>query len=106
MMLGLSPEALAAIGSCLRGFPEIARARIYGSRAKGNFRSGSDIDLAYESPVDCSAPLLAALDALPLPYMFDVTHYDSIENAELKEHIDRVGVVIYRRDNPLAVTIV
>lgn len=97
MMFGLSPETLTAIDHCLRTFPEIVSARIYGSRAKGNYRPGSDIDLAYESPIDCSAPLLAALDALPFPYLFDVTHYDSLDNDQLKDHIDRVGVVIYHR---------
>jgi len=41
--------------------------------------------------------LLAALDDLPTPYLFDVTHYESLKHEGLKEHIDRVGVVFYER---------
>jgi type I restriction enzyme R subunit len=103
-MFGLSAEVLAAIQRCLRRHPDIAWAKIYGSRAKGNYRPGSDIDLAFSSNTDYAAQLLAELDELPTPYLFDVTHYESVENAALKEHVDRVGVEIYRGDRtpPLA----
>jgi predicted nucleotidyltransferase len=97
-MLGLSSETLAAINNCLQQYPEIVWVKIYGSRAKGNYERGSDIDLAFSSPTDCSADLLEALDNLPTPYLFDVTHYESLKHEGLKEHIDRVGVEIYARD--------
>ncbi|BCK88368.1 hypothetical protein MIZ01_2171 [Sideroxyarcus emersonii] len=98
-MFGLSEQTLAAIHACLQQHPEIVWAKIYGSRAKGNYERGSDIDLAFSSPTDISATLLAALDELPTPYLFDVTHYESLKHEELKEHIDRVGVVFYQRDD-------
>lgn len=105
-MFGLPSETLAAIKNCLARFPEIVWARIYGSRAKGNFERGSDIDLAFSSASDCSADLLEALDALPTPYLFDVTHYESLGHEALKAHIDRVGVEIYARDTaPIAAEI-
>ena len=66
-MFGLSPETLALINTCLRQYPEIVWAKIYGSRAKGNYQRGSDIDLAFSSSTDCSADLLEALDNLPTP---------------------------------------
>ena len=69
--------------------------KIYGSRAKGNFQRGSDIDLAFSSPVNYSAELNEALDELPTPYLFDVTHYETLKHDGLKSHIDRVVVVIY-----------
>jgi len=97
-MFGLSSETLAAINACLQQYPEIVWAKIYGSRAKGNYERGSDIDLAFSSPFDCSADLLEALDELPTPYLFDVTHYESLKHESLKEHIDRVGVEIYAKD--------
>lgn len=97
-MSGLSAEILAAINACLQQYPEIVWVKIYGSRAKGNYERGSDIDLAFSSPTDYSADLLEALDNLPTPYLFDVTHYESLSHEGLKEHIDRVGVVIYARD--------
>lgn len=98
-MFGLSADVLAAINACLRQFPDIVWARMYGSRAKGTYRRGSDIDIAFSSPIDCSADLLEALDSLPTPYLFDVTHYDSLKHEGLKAHIDRVGVVFYERGN-------
>lgn len=94
-MFGLSSETLAKITTCLAQYPDITWVKIYGSRAKGNYRRGSDIDLAFSSPMDYSAQLLEALDALSTPYLFDVTHYDSLTHDALKMHIDRVGVQIY-----------
>lgn len=96
-MFGLSAQTQAAITACLRQFQEIEWAKIYGSRAKGNHERGSDIDLAFSSPTDCSADLLEALDELPTPYLFDVTHYETLRHEGLKAHIDRVGVVLYQR---------
>ena len=97
-MFGLSTEVLAAITTCLQQHPEIVWAKIYGSRAKGTYQRGSDIDIAFSSSTDCSADLLEALDNLPTPYLFDVTHYDSLKQEGLKTHIDRVGVVFYERE--------
>lgn len=96
-MLGLPNSTLAQIVNCLRGFPDIRWAKVYGSRAKGNYQKGSDIDLAFSSSVDCSAELSAALDLLPTPYLFDVTHYESLQHAGLKEHIDHVAQIVYAR---------
>ncbi len=100
-MFGLSEQTLAAIKACLQQHPEIVWAKIYGSRAKGNYERGSDIDLAFSSPSDISAELLDALDELPTPYLFDVTHYESLKHEGLKEHIDRVGVVFYQSTPPV-----
>jgi predicted nucleotidyltransferase len=96
-MFGLNEQTLKLIADCIRNFPEINWVKIYGSRAKGDFERGSDIDLAFSSPVDYSAELHEALDELPTPYLFDVTHYETLRHAELKEHIERVGVVFYER---------
>jgi predicted nucleotidyltransferase len=96
-MFGLSEQTLKLITDCLRNFAEINWVKIYGSRAKGDFQRGSDIDLAFSSPVDYTAELLEALDELPMPYLFDVTHYETLRHAGLKEHIERVGVVFYER---------
>ncbi len=95
MKFGLPSETLVQIIACLKSYPEINWVKIYGSRAMGNYRKGSDIDLAFSSSVDISADLLEALDALPTPYLYDVTYYEGSKNKALKDHIDRVGVVIY-----------
>jgi predicted nucleotidyltransferase len=89
---GLSPRTVAEIRQCLRGFPQIHWVKLYGSRAMGSHWAGSDIDLAFSAPDDCSAALREALDQLPTPYLFDVTHWDSLRYAPLRDHIDRVGV--------------
>ena len=96
MNFGLPQDALRKIERCLQQYPELQWVKVYGSRAKGNYESSSDIDLAFSSNIDVSASLLAALDAVATPYLFDVTHYETIDNAALKEHIDRVGKLIYK----------
>lgn len=94
-MGGLNAKTLALIQACLQHYPELRWVKLYGSRAKGNYKKGSDIDLAFSSPVDYSAKLLGELDNLPLPYLFDVTHYEGLKNQALKEHIDRAGIVLF-----------
>jgi len=96
-MFGLDKHTLELITDCLRQFPDIVWVKVYGSRAKGDYQRGSDIDLAFSSPVDCSAELHEALDNLPTPYLFDVTHWETLRHGGLKEHIERVGVVFYER---------
>jgi predicted nucleotidyltransferase len=96
-MFGLNEHTITLIADCIRRFPEIVWVKIYGSRAKGDYQRGSDIDLAFSSPVDCSAELHEALDELPTPYQFDVTHYETLRHEKLKAHIERVGVVFYQR---------
>jgi len=98
-MFGLDQRTLRAIEQCLQSFPHIQWVKVYGSRAMGNYQRGSDIDLAYSCSVDCSAQLHEALDALPTPYLFDVTHYESLSHAGLKAHIERVGVLIFQRQS-------
>lgn len=71
---------------------------LYGSRAMGNFKSGSDIDLTFKGEhIDHSTlyKIERALDDLLLPYIFDLSLWSHIDNPELLEHIDRVGIVFY-----------
>jgi len=77
-------------------FPQIRWLKLYGSRALGRQRPGSDIDLAFSSPGDCSAALAAAFDELPTPYRVDVTHWESLRHQGLRDHIERVGVLLQR----------
>lgn len=92
---GLSLKDIEAINRVLRTFPEIESVRIYGSRAKGNYKSGSDIDLAFIGnlvPIDILLRAGTMLDELNLPYEFDLCIYHQIKNPQLKEHIDRIGI--------------
>ena len=91
---GLSPTATALLRDVLAAHPGIQRAIIYGSRAQGNFRPGSDIDLALDAPdlaFDEFLRIEQALDDLMLPYRIDLSLLTHIDNPALREHIARVG---------------
>jgi predicted nucleotidyltransferase len=92
---GLPPAAVASILQVLHGYPQIERIVLYGSRAKGNFRPGSDIDLCLVAPALGLRDLLeidGRLDDLLLPWKIDLSLRHQIDNPELLEHIDRVGI--------------
>jgi uncharacterized protein len=97
---GLSEATVSFIRSVLQKFAEIQKAVIYGSRAKGNYREGSDIDLTLFGSIDAKtvADVLDALDESLLPYTFDISVYNTLKNNTLREHIDRVGEVFYIRE--------
>lgn len=80
-------------------YPMVESVRLFGSRAKGAHSERSDVDLAIYGPVSNleAERIRADLDELPLPYHFDVQAFDRIAFQPLREHIERVGVVLYRR---------
>jgi predicted nucleotidyltransferase len=99
MKYGLDEADLSYIIDALQQFPEIQRAFIFGSRVKGTYKTGSDIDIAIAGP-SITFATVSKLHALleeqgPLPYFIDIVHYEDIKNPALKEHIDRVGQLIY-----------
>jgi len=98
---GLSENINNILKNFFAKFPEIAEVKIYGSRAKGNYRKGSDIDFVIYGDIEYSllARISGELDNLPTPYKFDVTDYKTISNKNLKEHIDRVGKIFYKKEN-------
>ena len=91
---GLPPQTLAQIQAVLQAFPQIRWLKLYGSRAMGNYRPGSDIDLAFSSPVDYTAQLAGAFEELPIPYLVDVTHWESLAHDGLRQHIEQVGILL------------
>lgn len=100
---GLSDGTLQKILNVLCQFSSIERGFIYGSRAKGNYKQGSDIDLCLIAPtMDLSSKfkLETNLDDLLLPYKIDLTLFHKIENQNLKEHILRVGKLVYLKGTP------
>lgn len=99
---GLTAEQLKALCDCFAAFPGVDQVLLYGSRAKGNWHERSDIDLAVKGPhLDRFqlARLLLDIDDSDLPFPVDLLHYDTLKNARLKGHIDRVGIVIFACDN-------
>jgi predicted nucleotidyltransferase len=98
---GISEISHSLIISAIEKYPQIETVLIFGSRAKGNFRNGSDIDLAIQGKL-CSPELALKLSGIineqtAVPYQVDIVDYNSIENQELKAHIDRAGIEFYRR---------
>ncbi len=96
---GLTSTDLETIIACIRQFPEIEEALIFGSRAMGNFKKGSDIDLCIKGStvfLGTGTQLHMCLEETPLPYFFDVVVYHAIDNPDLKDHIDRVGQTLYK----------
>jgi predicted nucleotidyltransferase len=96
---GLTDSEQEMIRAVLRRHAEVTEAKIFGSRAKGNFQPNSDVDLALWGNLSLStlAAIAGELDELPLPYTFDVQAYDAIRHQPLREHIDRVGQSFYTR---------
>jgi len=91
---GLTERALALLRSLFSGDPRIERAIVYGSRAKGNFLPGSDIDITLDAPgmdYDDFLRLCASLDDLMLPWTVDLSLLSQIDNPDLLDHIARVG---------------
>lgn len=101
MNFGLSETTCATLRQILSQHPQIEKAVIYGSRAKGNFKSGSDIDLTLMGDAldyKMLSEVAWALDESSIPHTVDLSLFEKIENPALREHIERVGVVFYRKD--------
>jgi predicted nucleotidyltransferase len=96
-MFGLPENVLKLLQNYFSSHTEIIKVYIYGSRAMGRETPGSDIDLAIvtKSDNDLSGRIKIDLEELPTPYLFDVVDYQRITHQPLREHIDRVGQIIY-----------
>jgi predicted nucleotidyltransferase len=100
MQHGLSDETVHKIRGVFARFPQVDKAVLYGSRAKGNYKKGSDIDLTLYGvslTPELRDRIASALDDLLLPYTIDLSIFDRLDHAKLREHIERVGVVFYER---------
>ncbi len=105
---GLTQPSFTLICEVLQRFPQIDQALIFGSRAKGMERKGSDVDLALVGK-DVDERLALDVSGIlnerePLPYHFDVVALGVLENTDLREHIERVGRIFFERGDhvPLA----
>ncbi len=98
---GLIDSDLVFLSNLFQKYTSIDEVIIFGSRAKGNYKNGSDVDLAIKSQSIGNEELNAMDDALNensnLPYKFDIVHYEKIQTPELKDHIDRVGKILFLR---------
>ena len=95
---GLTMHTIEAIQSVFKKYPHVTKAILYGSRAKGNYRRASDIDLTLMGDELTDSDLAKIdndLDDLLLPYGIDLSLYTQLRNPDLIDHINRVGVEFY-----------
>jgi type I restriction enzyme, S subunit len=100
MKFGLEVQVIENITSVLEQYPKVDKAFVFGSRAKGNYRPDSDIDIAikgYDITTDDIISISVAIETKGIAYKFDLIDYNSIKELALKEHIDRVGIEFYSR---------
>jgi len=98
---GLSDVQISRIRSVIESYPGIRQAVLFGSRAMGSHRYGSDIDIALDADdltIEDLLKLNSLIDDLNLPFKVDLVHIQRIDNADLIDHIHRVGKVLYCRD--------
>jgi predicted nucleotidyltransferase len=97
---GLKTSVLENIADIVKRHPQVEKAILFGSRAKGTHHPGSDVDIALKGDSLNLAQLnqiQLELDDLPLPYTFDICIYHRIDNPDLRRHIQRVGKILYQR---------
>ncbi|TDE12500.1 nucleotidyltransferase domain-containing protein [Dyadobacter psychrotolerans] len=100
MIFGLKEAVVESIQSVFASFPQIEKAVLYGSRAKENYRNGSDIDLTlFGNDLNLSVinKIELKIDDLLLPYTFDISIFHQISNPDLIEHINQAGKIFYEK---------
>lgn len=97
---GLSQDAREILIDIFSKYPEIDVAILYGSRAKGNFTPRSDIDLVVKGKISrhTISRILSDLDESDILNSVDLQYYNELKNRDLIGHIDRVGIVIYKKN--------
>lgn len=99
---GLAEADLTRLRGVFAGCAAVEEVVLFGSRAKGTAAHGSDIDLALKGRALKTHDLLALandLDDLLLPYKIDLVLYAQIDNQPLREHVERVGIVLFSRES-------
>lgn len=100
-MFGLLDRDILYMNEAIEQFPEIEKVTIYGSRAMGNYRKTSDVDMAIIGKAVSPHTIRRLADLLneeyPIPYDFDLIDYQTIKNEQLKVHIDELGKTFYQR---------
>ena len=96
---GLSEEIIAKIKQVFKNYSKIEKAKVFGSRAKGNYRENSDIDIVVWGNLDLQeiGQIVLDLDELPTSYSFDLKLYSEINHPKLKSHIERVAKNFYAK---------
>ena len=105
MKFGLSEKNLQLICFVFSKYPQIEKVIVYGSRAKGNYKNGSDVDIVLVGgdnlTIDVLYKVVNDIDDLLLPYTFDISLLKYIKDPDILDHIARVGLPLYEKNNNL-----
>jgi predicted nucleotidyltransferase len=107
MNFGLNENTIDKINQIFGAHPQVRQAILYGSRAKGNFKPNSDIDITLigkEINLDVLNSISLEIDDLLLPYMIDLSIFEQIKDQDLIGHIHRVGKVFYDRNKVTSIS--
>jgi predicted nucleotidyltransferase len=99
LQTGLRLTLINQLRDVFKSCSSIEKVVLYGSRAKGRYRAGSDIDVSLFGNIthtECLS-IETKIDDLLSPYLFDVSIFSEIESDELINHIERLGIEIYTR---------
>jgi len=100
MKYGLKDDTVSKIQAVLISYPEVEKAILYGSRAKGNFKPASDIDITLTGQMlslDILNRIELDLDDLLLPYKIDLSIFQLIKNEDLINHVKKEGATLYSK---------
>ena len=98
MKFGLSDTVIKELQNVFMRYANIEKVLIFGSRSKGNYRAGSDIDLAVigkDIDYRLILNLQCDIDDLGLLYSIDLLDCQKKKGTPIGNHIDRVGQVFY-----------
>lgn len=98
---GIYPDELEKLRSVFSSESAVSEVILYGSRAKGSYRPGSDIDLTLKGEGLSTRSIMqlsARIDNLLLPYEVDLSILTHIDNVDLINHIERIGKVVFKNE--------
>jgi len=96
-IFGITDKSYTEIVAILKALPNLTKVIVFGSRSLGNFKNGSDIDLAlvFDKKIDFLEILKLKAkfeNSYIIPYRVDIIDYNNIDNPKLKQHIDEFGI--------------
>jgi uncharacterized protein len=102
MNIGIEENIIKKLQNIFSEYSEIEEVILYGSRAKGNYNHGSDIDivlLGEKLNLTLLNKIDILIDDLLLPYSFDISIINQLDNPDLIDHVNRRGISIYKKNN-------
>lgn len=99
---GIDQKRIAILKDIFENYPEVSRVLVYGSRAKGNFDDRSDLDLVIMDDIERKTlgAIWMEINSSDFPLTVDLQVWRDIKNEDLKSHISRVGLSLFKESAP------